>query len=173
MTSALASGATVVTCSGDKLLGGPQAGLIIGADDVVTRCRRHPLARAVRADKLTVAALAATLRGPLPPVRRFLHADPAVLHRRCQAVAETVAMARPGLPVQVVPAEGAVGGGGAPGVTLPGWAIAVPAVLAAPLRLGRPAVVARVARDRCLIDLRCIEPDDDARVALAVIAADS
>ncbi|MBK8436012.1 MAG: L-seryl-tRNA(Sec) selenium transferase [Austwickia sp.] len=171
VTSALASGATVVTCSGDKLLGGPQAGLIIGADEVVTRCRRHPLARAVRADKLTLAALAATLRGPLPPVRRFLHADPAVLHRRCQAVAETVAMARPGLPVQVVPAEGAVGGGGAPGVSLPGWAIAVPAELAAPLRLGRPAVVARVARDRCLIDLRCIEPDDDARVALAVIAA--
>ncbi|MEV0148734.1 L-seryl-tRNA(Sec) selenium transferase, partial [Nonomuraea sp. NPDC050733] len=86
-TGMLKAGADLVTASGDKLLGGPQAGLLLGRHDLVERCRRHPLARALRVDKLTLAALEATLRGPVPPVRRALHADPAALAERAAALA--------------------------------------------------------------------------------------
>ncbi|EHY87189.1 seryl-tRNA(Sec) selenium transferase, partial [Saccharomonospora azurea NA-128] len=89
--SALADGAAVVTASGDKLLGGPQAGLLFGRPDLVRRLRRHPAARALRVDKLTLAALEATLRGPVPPVRRFLDTDPATLRTRADRLAATLA----------------------------------------------------------------------------------
>ena len=164
----LRGGAAVVTCSGDKLLGGPQAGLVLGRADSVELIRRHPLARAVRADKTTLAALEATLRGPVPPVWLALEADPARLRARCEALAATLP---PGLDAEVVPAEGVVGGGGAPGLALPGWAVALPEDCAASLR-GRPRpVLARVERGRCLVDLRCIPPDADALVAEAIRAS--
>ena len=162
--SALRAGAAVVTASGDKLLGGPQAGLVLGRADVVERLRRHPLARALRVDKLTLAALEATLRGPVTPTWTALLADPDVLRARCEAVADQVGGA-------VVPSDGAVGGGGAPGQALPGWAVALPAAYAAALRAGDPCVVGRVERDRCLLDLRCVAPEDDARLVAAVTAA--
>ena len=160
----LADGVAVVTCSGDKLLGGPQAGLVLGRADTVTRLRRHPLARAVRADKTTLAALEATLRGPRAPVWDALEADPAVLRSRCDAV---VAALPEGL-ASVVPADGVVGGGGAPGHTLPGWAVALPSPYAAILRLLARPVLARVERGRCLVDLRCIPVELDSWVAQAI-----
>ena len=139
VATALRAGAAVVTCSGDKLLGGPQAGLVLGRADVVERLRRHPLARALRVDKTTLAALEATLRGPLTPTWQALRADPAVLRRRAAALAERLVAA--GVPAEVVPSVGAVGGGGAPGLGLPGWAVAVAPSYAEALRQGDPCVV--------------------------------
>jgi L-seryl-tRNA(Ser) seleniumtransferase len=166
--TALQAGAAVVTCSGDKLLGGPQAGLLLGRVDVVELLRRHPLARAVRADKLTLAALESTLRGPLPPVWAALRIDPDVLRARSRVLADAVGG-------DVVPADGAVGGGGAPGLALPGWAVRLPDDRPADdwaraLRTGDPCVVGRVERGRCLLDLRCLPAADDARVLYAVRA---
>lgn len=162
----LRDGATVVTASGDKLLGGPQAGLVLGRSDAVGRLRRHPLARALRVDKLTLAALEATLRGPATPTWTALTVDAERLRARCVRLAELVGGA-------VVRSDGAVGGGGAPGQPLPGWAVALPAELAAPLRTGDPCVAGRVERDRLLLDLRCIPEDDDERLAAAVRACTS
>ncbi len=162
-TTALREGAAIVTCSGDKLLGGPQAGLVLGRAETVERLRRHPLARALRVDKTTLAALEATLRGPLPPAWQALRADPARLRARAEALAAQVG-------AEVVPSDGAVGGGGAPGLPLPGWAVALPEAYAPALRAGDPCVVARVERGRCLLDLRCVAESDDAALAAAVRA---
>ncbi|MBM6402585.1 L-seryl-tRNA(Sec) selenium transferase [Phycicoccus sonneratiae] len=163
--TALADGADVVLFSGDKLLGGPQAGILLGRAEVLERLRRHPMARALRVDKLTLAALEATLRGPVPPVPAALHLDPAEHRRRTAAVREAVGAG------EVVPCVGRVGGGGGAGVELPGVALAVPEACAARLRSGSPPVVARVEGGRCLVDLRCVAPEDDARLAEAVRAA--
>jgi L-seryl-tRNA(Ser) seleniumtransferase len=167
VASALAAGADLVTASGDKLLGGPQAGLVFGRAEVVERLRRHPLARAVRMDKLRLAALEATLRGPRAPVGIALHADAAELLARCERLVDAIAAEG----VRVVETAGAVGGGGAPGRTLPGWAVSLPEACAARLRSGRPAVVGRIERGRCLIDVRCVPPADDSRLATAIRAA--
>ena len=162
--TALADGADVVTASGDKLLGGPQAGIVLGRKAIVDRMTRHPLARAVRADKLALAALEATLTGPAAPTSRALHADPARLRQRAEALAAAV-------DGEVVPHDGRVGGGGAPGVPLPGWAVALPESAAQALRLGDPAVLPRVHAGRCLIDLRCVPEAADGQLAAAVRAA--
>ena len=173
--SSLAAGASVVTASGDKLLGGPQAGLVLGDDATVERLRRHPLARALRVDKLTLAALEATLRGPVPPVAAYLHADVSVLRARTEALADALGDALADVLakdlVAVVPVEGRVGGGGAPGVPLPGWALALPEECAGRLRVGDPGVVARVERGRCLVDLRCVPVESDPDLARAVRVA--
>jgi L-seryl-tRNA(Ser) seleniumtransferase len=169
--STLRAGADLVTASGDKLLGGPQAGLLLGRTDVVERLRRHPLARALRVDKLTLAALEATLRGPVSPTWAALRADPDALRARVDLV--VAALAADGVPATAVPSAGAVGGGGAPGLTLPGWAVALPEHYATALRTGRPAVVGRVERGRCLLDLRCVLADDDPRLLAAVRAVPS
>ncbi|RKS80518.1 L-seryl-tRNA(Ser) seleniumtransferase [Motilibacter peucedani] len=165
VASALRAGADLVTCSGDKLLGGPQAGLVLGRRGTVERLRRHPLARALRVDKTTLAALEATLEGPLTPAWRALRTSSDELRRRAESLAAALGGG------EVVPSAGAVGGGGAPGVELPGWAVALPEVVAPRLRAGTPPVVARVEGGRCLVDLRCIEPADDAVLAGAVRAA--
>lgn len=163
----LRAGATIVTASGDKLLGGPQAGLVLGDAEVVERLRRHPLARALRVDKLTLAALEATVRGPLPPVTTSLHATDDELRPRTDALASAVGR-------EVVAVDGRVGGGGAPGVPLPGWAIDIP--VAAVERLRQPAVdvpvvLARVEDGRGLVDLRCVPADRDGDVEAALRAA--
>ncbi|WP_301147445.1 L-seryl-tRNA(Sec) selenium transferase [Mycobacterium simiae] len=160
----LAEGADIVTASGDKLLGGPQAGIVLGRAELVQRLARHPLARAVRADKLTLAALEATIRAGGSPVTQALHADPGRLRERAQRLAETVGAA-------VVAHDGRVGGGGAPGVPLPGWAVRLPVATAAALRVGEPAVLPRVHDGACLLDLRCIPESDDDRLLAAVSAA--
>ncbi len=165
-TTALRAGAALVTASADKLLGGPQAGLLLGRRDLVERLRRHPAARALRVDKLTLAALEATLRGPAPPVRQALDADPAGLRARATLLAD--GLARRGIAVAVVDSVAVVGGGGAPGVELASVALSLPAAWAGRLRAADPAVVGRVERDRCLLDLRTVPPEDDGRLADAV-----
>ncbi len=162
VATALRDGAHLVTASADKLLGGPQAGIIAGDGALVRRLRRHPLARAVRVDKLTLAALEATLLGPPPPVWQALRADPEQLRERCSALAARVGG-------RVVASAGVVGGGGAPGVTLPGWAVALDEALAPALRLGNPCVVGRVEHGSCLLDLRCVPAEADPEVAKAVL----
>jgi L-seryl-tRNA(Ser) seleniumtransferase len=164
--STLAAGAHLITCSGDKLLGGPQAGLVFGDRELVNRLRRHPLARALRVDKLILAALEATLAGPPTPTDAYLHADADRLRGRCEQLRVGLA----GIDAAVVESAGAVGGGGAPGLVLPGWALALPAGYADALRRGSPVVVGRVERDRCLLDLRCIDPADDGELLRAVRA---
>jgi L-seryl-tRNA(Ser) seleniumtransferase len=166
--SALRDGAALVTASGDKLLGGPQAGLLLGHADLVERLRRHPLARALRVDKLTLAALEATLRGPETPTWRALRAEPPALRARAEALCDTLAAAGIGAAVTVTTAV--VGGGGAPELELPSWALSLPEAYAAPLRRGDPPVLGRVERGRLLLDLRCVPAPDDATLARAVLA---
>ncbi len=175
-SSWLSSGAALVTASGDKLLGGPQAGLLLGRSDLVTTLARHPLARALRVDKLTVAALEATLAGPLPPVARALAADQVELSQRARQIADGLVVAS--IDARSQPAGAAVGGGGAPGLELASAAVSLPAALAAPLRAGTavrrgsmPAVVGRMEDGRLLLDLRAVDPEDDQVLQAAVIAA--
>jgi len=130
----LRAGAGLVTASGDKLLGGPQAGLLLGQQEAVTRLARHPLARALRVDKLTLAALEATLTGPATPVSQALATPRPALTERAEALAER--LARAGVDCQARPADAAVGGGGGPGVRLPSAALSLPEQLAVDLRSG-------------------------------------
>jgi L-seryl-tRNA(Ser) seleniumtransferase len=168
-TSTLTAGADLVTASGDKLLGGPQAGLLLGTEELVTRLRRHPLARALRVDKLTLAALEATLRGPATPTAAALSADPAALHRRASGIAD--ALAAHGIDAVAVGSQATVGGGGAPGVTLDSAAVSLPERFAGALRAGRPAVLGRIERGRCLLDLRALPAEQDETLRDAVRAA--
>lgn len=163
--TALREGAHLVTASGDKLLGGPQAGIVLGRADLVERLRRHPLARAVRVDKVTLAALEATLRGAATPAAQALHASADDLLPRTRALADALGR-------EVVPVDGRVGGGGAPGVPLPGHAVEIPvdavARLRQPVDPSVAAVVARVEGGRGLIDLRCVPPESDERLLTAL-----
>jgi L-seryl-tRNA(Ser) seleniumtransferase len=165
IATSLRAGADLVTASGDKLLGGPQAGLIAGRAELITKLRRHPLARALRVDKLTLAALEATLCGPPSPTAMALHADPNELRARAEAIAAEL-----GDEAEVAASEGVVGGGSGPGVVLPGWVVSLPERYATPLRVGEPAVVARVERGRCLLDPRCVPPSADGDLVRAVLA---
>ncbi|MDN4159990.1 L-seryl-tRNA(Sec) selenium transferase [Nocardioides abyssi] len=167
-SAALREGADLVTASGDKLLGGPQCGLLLGRADLVESLRRHPFARALRVDKLTLAALEATLTGPVPPVAAALAADPIALRARAEALASAIGEVGGSL-AEAVDSTAAVGGGGAPGVDLPSAAVALPATLAEPLRTDAELpVVGRVERGRLLLDLVAVDPADDARVAAVV-----
>jgi len=171
------AGAALTAFSGDKLLGGPQAGLLVGTRAAVEACRRHPLARAVRIDKLSLAALEATLalhRDPAAarralPVLAMLEADDATLRRRAHDLAAETGGA-------VVTSTARVGGGALPLLELPGPAVAIdpgPAgatVLAAKLRAGDPAVVGRLHDGRLLLDPRTLTDDEAREVAQAVRA---
>ena len=165
-SSTLGAGADLVLASGDKLLGGPQAGLVLGTAELVERLRRHPLARAVRVDKLTLAALEATLRGPASPVAAALDADRRELLARAERIAGS--LARQGIPATAIDSVAEVGGGGAPGVELASAAVSLPAEWAEPLRRATPPVVGRVADGRCLLDLRAVDPEDDDQLTAAV-----
>ena len=172
----LDQGAALVTASADKLLGGPQAGLLLGRADLIARLARHPLARALRVDKLTIAALEATLNGPRPPVARALTATPDDLLSRAERLAARLRAA--GIDAGARPADGAVGGGGAPEVALPGAAVTLPPALAPLLRAGAavrrgdvPAVVGRVEDSQLLLDLRAVPAADDELLGNAVLAA--
>jgi L-seryl-tRNA(Ser) seleniumtransferase len=167
LQTTLADGADLALASGDKLLGGPQAGLVLGRPDLVQRLRRHPLYRALRVDKTTLAALEATLRGPATPVARMLAADSAELRRRAGALAARLSAA--GLDAVAVDSEARVGGGGAPEHPLPSAAVSLPADLAEPLRRGARPVVGRVVDERTLLDVRSVLPEDDHALAEAVL----
>ena len=166
-TTVLRDGADLVTASGDKLLGGPQAGLLFGDADLIERLRRHPAARALRVDKLTLAALEATLVGPPPPVAEALDVDVTELRVRAERLAAQLPDAR------AVDCVAAVGGGGAPGVELPSAGVSLPESYAARLRAGTPAVVGRLEAGRCLLDLRTVAPEDDELVLSAARACTS
>lgn len=170
--------ADVVTFSGDKLFGGPQAGIILGRGDAVGKMSRHPLARAVRVDKLTLAALEATLRQRLTgrleeiPVERMIRASIDDVRRR--AAMWSVKLEERGVPTSLVPGDSAVGGGSLPGHALPTMLIAVrgPASrLAAALRSGEPPVIARIEKDACCIDPRTVLKGEDETLIDAVEVA--
>jgi L-seryl-tRNA(Ser) seleniumtransferase len=174
----LAAGADLVTFSGDKLVGGPQAGLIVGRADLVARIRRDPLARAVRPEKVTLAALAATLglyRAGLAtsriPVWRMIAAPVAELAARAEAV--RAALPAPGRArLRVADMAAAVGGGSLPGETLASAGLVVEgrgaAAVAERLRTGHPAVLARVADGAVWLDLRTVAPEEDIGLAHAL-----
>lgn len=166
-TTMLRDGADLVTASGDKLLGGPQAGLLFGTEDLIERLRRHPAARALRVDKLTLAALEATLTGPPPPVAQALSVDVESLRVRAGRLASLLPDAK------AVDCIAAVGGGGAPDVELPSAAVSLPEAYAPPLRVGTPSVVGRIENGRCLLDLRTVAPDDDDTLVEAVRSCSS
>jgi L-seryl-tRNA(Ser) seleniumtransferase len=167
--TALASGAALVTASGDKLLGGPQAGLLLGQGALIAALRRHPLARALRVDKLTLAALEATLRGPATPTATALHEPVQRLRDRAGRLAAD--LARAGLDARAAESDAVVGGGGAPGVRLPSAAVSLPATLGSSLRKHSPPVAGRIEDGRLLLDLRTVDPADDAALRAAVLAA--
>jgi L-seryl-tRNA(Ser) seleniumtransferase len=166
------AGAALVCFSGDKLLGGPQAGVMVGRGEAVAAARRHPLARALRLDKLGLAALEATLRlyrDPEAarreiPVLAMLTADDATLRSRAERLAQAVGG-------EIVPAAARVGGGALPLLELPGPAVAVPGrpdELAVRLRAADPPVIGRIEDDRLLLDPRTLADDEVGLVARAL-----
>ncbi|HET9457673.1 MAG TPA: L-seryl-tRNA(Sec) selenium transferase, partial [Candidatus Limnocylindrales bacterium] len=166
----LAAGSDVVTFSGDKLVGGPQAGLIVGRADAIARIRRDPLARAMRPDKATLVGVATTLglyragRAAEIPVWRMIGARPEDLRARAAVLAERVGG-------RVAELRSTVGGGSLPGETLPSWGV----VLSAPatrlvdaLRTGAPPVIARIEADAVVLDMRTVDPGQDIELGAAV-----
>lgn len=184
-SASIAAGADLVFFSGDKLLGGPQAGVIVGRRHWIDRIERHPLMRALRIDKLTLAGLEATLRlhadpemaGRQLPVRAMAAATAADLRVRAESVAAALGTAETGAEVAVVPSTAFLGGGALPAHGLDSIALRVrPATcgettLAARLRHGRPPVIARVQEGAVWLDLRTVEPARDADLITALRSA--
>src|ERR1700739_657134 len=175
LLQSFACGVDLIAASGDKLLGGPQCGILIGRTDLIERIRENPLLRAFRVDKLTYAALEATLLEHLSgdsttvPVERMLSVKPEEIMRRCSRILEQIAS--PNLVLDVVPVASLVGGGTAPRATLQSCAISVrhPSLAAAELRAALrkldPPVIGRIADDTVLLDLRTVHPRFDADLA--------
>jgi L-seryl-tRNA(Ser) seleniumtransferase len=168
----IGEGADVVMFSGDKLLGGPQAGIIVGRSSLLTPVRRHPLMRALRADKMTYAALESTLQEYASgratrtiPVARMLAMTVQDLDSRASVIVGS--LSGKDLEVRVIPGASTTGGGSAPGSSVPTRLLAVThrtlsaAALEARLRAGDPPIVARIEHDRLLLDLRTIFPEQD------------
>ncbi len=177
----VAAGADLVCFSGDKLLGGPQAGILVGSAAVIGRVRAHPLMRALRPDKLTLAALVATLAlyrdgraGEIPTVA-MLSAAPDDLRRRADDLAVALRAAAPGLAIAVAPCASTVGGGAMPLAQLPSWAVTLAGLAAdrldAHLRAAAVPVIARVEDGRVWLDLRTIGRDEHDLVAAAIAGA--
>jgi L-seryl-tRNA(Ser) seleniumtransferase len=181
------AGAHLTTASGDKLLGGPQAGIILGTKEWVQRCAAHPLARAFRADKATLAGLAATLRHYLRdehlseiPVWRMIAATPPDLAARCACWRTNLTALH--IPVDVYQSAATIGGGSLPGETLPSSALAITEqvargaglsvdALARQLRVGTHPVIGRIDAGRLLLDARTVQPDEDDALITALKAA--
>ena len=180
VNEAVREGADVVTFSGDKLLGGPQAGIAVGRAEQVAALRAHPLMRALRPDKLTIAALLATLEtyrdGDAEkdlPVWRMIAATPRAIATRARSLAATLLAA--GIPAEVIEVRSTVGGGSLPEETQPSFAVAIggaPAMrVAAALRSADPPVISRIVDERVALDLRSVLPEDDVVLARAVTGA--
>jgi len=177
----LRAGTDLLACSGDKLLGGPQAGLLLGRADLVDKVMKHPLARAVRVDKLTLAALTATVDLYLTqsmaalPIWNMLGASADAMAAR--ALSWQRRLMERGIEVEVVPAESTVGGGSLPGERLPTTALAITsrprsvADLLRRLREHEPPVIGRIEQERVLLDPRTVLPDEDDALLDAVVAA--
>jgi L-seryl-tRNA(Ser) seleniumtransferase len=174
------AGASLVSCSGDKLLGGPQAGIILGRADLIARLKRFPLTRALRVDKTTLAGLQATLRHYLlgeatdeVPVWRMISQDESTLDRRARTW--TRKLKGLGLQAAVVPGLSAVGGGSLPGETLPSRLVALdvasPDAVAARLRAGEPPVISRIEDDRIVFDPRTVLPEQEPALWSLISAA--
>ena len=170
----------VVTLSGDKLLGGPQAGIMLGKSAVIERLRSNPLARALRVDKLTISALGATLalyREPAValreiPVLAMLSAPAHALEQRARALAEKLRAG--GVSCDVSASESSVGGGAFPDAVLASFAIALPGdatILEERLRKATRPVIGRVRDGRLLLDMRSVLPGDEDSLAATVIEA--
>jgi L-seryl-tRNA(Ser) seleniumtransferase len=178
----LAAGADLITFSGDKLFSGPQAGFLAGRGDLVARAASHPVARAVRPDKLALAGLAATLKAWKTgtwrgfPVYRAAAASLSSLEERGRHILGQAALERKAIAASLVPSQAAFGGGTSPEKLFPSRALALSRegdssdAIAARLREGSPPVVGRVERERVLLDLRSIQPEEDAAVAGALSA---
>jgi L-seryl-tRNA(Ser) seleniumtransferase len=183
IAAALEDGADLVMASGDKLLGGPQAGIIAGSAAAVERVARHPLARAVRADKTALAGIAATLRHyargeaeARVPVWRMIAAPESFIRERAERIAGEARSE--GISVAIEATQSTVGGGSLPGETLPSWGIVLCAGrdegvdgLARRLRLGDPGLFGRIDRDRLVLDLRTVLPEDDTLLIAALRGA--
>ena len=182
--SSIAAGVDVVCFSGDKLLGGPQAGIIAGRKTLIGQLRTHPLMRALRVDKITLAILEATLAEyaagrarDTVPVQRMLHLNADDLEARVQALAAPLAKA--GWRVAMISGSSAVGGGSAPGAELPTVLLSIAregqsaAATEAWLRSLDPPVVARIEHDRVVLDLRTVPPEQDAALASMLATATS
>ena len=179
------AGVDVVTFSGDKLLGGPQAGLIVGREELIDKMRQHPLARALRIDKLTLAALEATLRLYLQPeqalqevpILRMFSADPAHQQMRCRHLLERLEAAELQADVNLIEDVARVGGGAMPVTELADWAVEINPLnmtvteVASRLRDFNPAVAARVQNEKLLVNLRAVFEREDERLAQILIAA--
>ncbi len=177
------AGADVVCFSGDKLIGGPQSGIIVGRKETIARIKKNPLARALRVGKMTVAAMQATLRLFLDPSNlekthptyRMLAAPLDELRTRAEVVANALTKAEVGAVLDIVSSESQVGSGSAPGQTMPSVALSVKPSgcsaddLARTLRKRKPAIVARIHQDRVLFDFRTIQAREDALVASTLI----
>jgi L-seryl-tRNA(Ser) seleniumtransferase len=172
----IAAGVDLVCFSGDKLLGGPQCGIIAGRKSLVDRLRTHPLMRALRADKITFALLEATLAeyaagraAETIPVQRMLHATPEAIESRVEALATT--LAADGWRVAMISGASAVGGGSAPGLQLPTVLLSIAREGESAehterhLRTLDPPVVARIEHDRVVLDLRTVLPEEDDTLA--------
>ncbi len=169
------SGVHIIAASGDKLLGGPQCGILVGRRDLIDRIRKNPLLRALRVDKLTYAALEATLLEHLSgetgsiPVQRMLAIPPEELMRRCREITQRISCSQ--LELDVVPVTSLVGGGTAPKATLQSCAISLRHIslstgeVLAKLRRLKPPVIGRVSDDAVLLDLRTVPPDFDEELA--------
>ena len=177
--NAVRDGAELAVFSGDKLLGGPQAGIAVGSSRLVSAMRRHPLVRALRADKLCLAALGATLNayleGTAPeelPTLRMLHAPVSETEERALRLSEEVARAAPDLEVDVAPSVARSGGGTLPAHEIPSFAVRLGGMdaesLAGRLREAEPPVVGRVHEGKLWLDLRTLLPGDEEAVARAV-----
>jgi L-seryl-tRNA(Ser) seleniumtransferase len=179
----VADGVDVCCFSGDKLLGGPQAGIIVGRSDLLAKIRTHPLMRALRVDKMTYAALEATLTEYVAgratttvPVQRMLTMTVEEIHARADALA-TAIRRMPGWRAELVEGVSAVGGGSAPGVELPTRLVALekiglsPDALEARLRRLTPPVIARIECDRLVLDLRTVLPNQDRQLAALLSGA--
>ncbi|MGH9393257.1 MAG: hypothetical protein ACRD1E_03740, partial [Terriglobales bacterium] len=173
VADSLRAGVDLVTYSGDKLLGGPQAGLISGRAALLARLRANPLFRALRVDRLVLAALEATLAlyarqaWDELPLAAMAAVSPAALEARVRGLASQLPAS---LDAKVVSGRAPVGGGAAPGQALATWLISLPEPFAAALRQAQPPVVARLARNRCLLDLRTVFPAQESSLLAALRA---